>query len=322
MLYQIWKNEIIKNYQSLYASKMEQFGIKKIVSDQGIIQKLIDNNIYASNNINKILSCYYKNEELAVIIGFGNNSNLHLGHLTLINEILFYLENFDDVVLYFVNLDICFNDKFVKEILSVLKNNYSGNIKYEILDREQNDVKSLEERISKNINISSIDRVMGWKNNTLDKYNKVLNMLTTFSINSVLREQNIIVITDINQATYYGLYYEIHKKLKLPMPSFMYHLLLPSLKSPLNRMSIKDTNSIIYLSDSYDDMKIKLQKSFTGLENKELTCSFLRIMDTVYNNQECKEKILAECCNGTCCSECKKNNMDNVITLIKTRKLR
>jgi tryptophanyl-tRNA synthetase len=107
-------------------------------------------------------------------------------------------------------------------------------------------------------------------------------------------------------------------------------MLLPSLKKMQERMSIKDKESAIYISDDVISMERKLSKSITGGKNTKLEqyenganptiCSFFWVAQTILDNNRL-EKILNKCISGEIlCSECKKQNIDLIVNKINSLK--
>lgn len=319
MTYYEWKKNIISNYQELKANDMKQFGIEATDDNNDFGKKLICANIFGTNNNSLFQSISNSQESTAVIIGFGGNSNLHLGHLLLINELVFYLKNLKQVKLYFVNLESDNDKSFVHKIRQII-DFYDVNVNYEIIDYKNLDALKLKKKIAQSLNINTVNRVMGWSNENLQSYEKMLDMVTTFSLGSILAEKNSIVITDINQKTYYALYKQIENKLKNTSTCFVYHLLMPSLKSPLERMSIKKEKSLIYLDEEQEKIESKLSKSYSGIEHKEMTCSVLRVADLVLSNDQTIDLVNKCIANNEGCKVCKSNNIDKITKEIVLRR--
>lgn len=319
MRYYKWKEEIINNYQKDNKSKLDQFSINTIDENDLLYNNFLENNIFAINR-NSYFNNFYKLENKnAIVVGYGNSGDLHMGHLLLAKELLFYINNNSKI--YFVNLDPDNNNYFVYQILDILRNNYIGEIDYEIFNCNNIDIMMLKKNIACSLNINMINRIMGWKNQNLQSYEKVLDMITTFCISDLIPEKNIIIITDVNQVTFYGLAKNIKNKLQIELPNYAYHLLLPSLKSPYERMSVKKSKSLIFIDEDENLIEKKLRCSYTGTANKQFTCSFLRIFDLV-NFIDDTEKIIVDCedCKYSCL-ECKNNNIDKLVKKIKERRI-
>lgn len=319
MLYYAWKEKIIEKCQDDNISKLKQFNIDVVDKNDFLYTKFLENNIYAINK-NSYFDDFSKyDKKNAIIVGFGNNGALHIGHFLLAKELLFYINNNSKI--YFVNLDPDNNNKFVYQMIDILKNNCVNGIDYEILTCDNSDIMKLKKKVATNLNINTVNRIMGWKNENLQSYEKVLDMVTTFSLSNLILENNKIVVTDINQATFYGIVKNIGNKLHLELPNYVYHLLMPSLKSPVERMSVNKPKSLIFIDDEENIIERKLNSSFTGTTDRQLTCSFLRVIDLI-NPIEDTETAIEHCinCNFTC-SECKKNNLDILVKKIKSKRV-
>lgn len=320
MEYYNWKNKIVNTYQNNNESKLKQFNIEKLNESDLLYKTFLENNIFGFNRNDAFYNLKDNNKSQAIIVGFGNNGILHAGHYIIVKELLYYLKNYNSKI-YFVNLDPNNDNSFIYKLLEMLKINYSMHINYEIITCETIEVMKLRKLISNNISINMINRVMGWKNESLNSYEKALDMITTFSLSNLIPEENKIVISDINQATFYALLKNINNKMKLEMPNFTYHLLLPSLKSPIERMSIKKSKSIIYLDADEEVIRKKLMSSYTGINDRQYTCSFLRIFDLANKIESTNEAIInCENCDFSC-SECKKNNIDKLVKQLHHRKV-
>ena len=306
MNYFEWKKSIIEDYQKLNFDKMSRSGIQPIIAHDKISNLLISNNVFGTNDNQKFFNTFYNNDETAIVVGYGGNSNLHIGHLQLVKEIILYLKLLDNPKLYFVNLEFNQDNLFVNKIMKLI-NNLFGNVNYDIIGFQNYNANILKQEISNYIKVGSINRVMGWKNENLISYDKVLNMLATFLIGNILTEKSAIIITDINQRTYYSLLSIIKQRFNFKSSIFCYHTLMQSLISPDERMSIKNPKSLIFLDDDYNDICKKLNKSYTGIDEKQRTCSLLKIADIALTNDEL-EPIISNCisrCNN--CKECKQN---------------
>lgn len=321
MTYYEWKKAIIVNYQSEKEHDMRQFGIQVIsdIDDSG--KELICSSIYGTNNNAILKNALGSAENVAIIVGFGGNTNLHLGHLLLSNELRFYLNKINNPKFYFVNFDADEDKSFVNKI-KLLSEDSGKSMDYEIIDYKNLAALKLRRKIAQSLNINTVNRVMGWQNENMQSYEKTLDMLTTFSLGSILQEHQSIILTDINQKTYYALYKQIENRISNQDTCFVYHLLIPSLKSPTERMSIKNPKSLIYLDDSNDEIENKLKKSYSGVENKETTCSILRVADLLLSDDKTM-RLVNNCINtANGCKNCKANNITMLSNEIIKRRTR
>lgn len=321
MTYLEWKKIIISNYQKEKEKDMHQFGIQIIDDTTDIGKKLICSNIFGTNS-NKMLNyAINSNEDVAIIVGFGGNSNLHLGHLLLSNELNFYMNSIKNPKFYFVNFEADNNRSFVDQIIG-LSEDYNGMMNYEIIDYKNLESLKLKRKIAQSLNINTVNRVMGWENEDIQSYEKMLDMLTTFSLGAILKEKQSIILTDINQKTYYALYKQIENKINTKDTCFVYHLLMPSLKSPNERMSIKNPKSLIYLTDKNEEIENKLRKSYSGIDHKENTCSILRVADLVLSSDDTIQLINNCINNSNGCKDCKMDNIPTISEEIVRRRIR
>ena len=321
MTYYEWKKTIVGNYQKEKEHDMHQFGIYPIDVTTDIGHKLICSNIFGTNDNNSLCQALNSNEDVAIIVGFGGNTNLHLGHLLLSNELNFYLNNIQCPKFYFVNFDADNNKEFVNQIKR-LSENSEHSMKYEIIDYKNINALKLKRKIAQCLNINTVNRVMGWKNEDIQSYEKMLDMLATFSLGSIIPEKYSIILTDINQKTYYALYKQIESKINNNITCFVYHLLMPSLKSPTERMSIKKPKSLIYLNETNAEIEDKLKKSYSGIYNKENTCSILRIADLVLSSDEMMRLVNNCINNNNSCNACKISNIGTISNEIVNRNTR
>lgn len=321
MNYFEWKSKMVNNYQITYHNKLKQFGITSLVGTNDFVKDLILNNIIGATKLELLESSYETDETLNIIVGFGGNGKIHLGHLSIINEILFYLRKNIKIKIFFVNFDIGYKNIFINNMIYFLKNNYSRLIDYEIIDNNSIDILKLKKVIAQNISINEINRIMGWTNRNYYDYEKVLNMLTTYFINNLWKE-NTIVLSDINQLTFYGLAKNLEKKLKMVLPIFTYHTLMTSLKSPSERMSIKKEKSTIFFDEDKNIISKKLYSAYTGNNNKIETCSYLKILDLFYQREYIEDKINNYCLCNKKCDNCKKCSNEDLTNKIIKKKLR
>lgn len=319
MTYYDWKKNIINNYQIQNQFEMKQFGIVPIDENAEYGKKLVCTNIFGTNDNALVNEIFTSDDEVSIIIGYGGNGNLHLGHLLLSNELLFYLKNLKKSKIYFVNFEVDDDKSFVEKINKLIDSNINSH-DFTIIDYRNVEALKLKKMISKLLNIRTVNRIMGWKNADMYSYNKMLDMITTFAVGSILKEKNSIIITDINQKTYYALYKQIENKLHTQSSCFLYHMLMPSLKSPNERMSIKNIKSLVYLDDCPKEIYNKLLKSYSGMTHKESTCSILRVADLLASETD-TAKLINDCISiNNNCKQCKEKNIEKIIQKIIDRR--
>ncbi len=184
-------------------------------------------------------------------------------------------------------------------------------------DKECLDLRLLEDRVEEVVPIQKILQLYGWETNISIAALRVATMNTAAFLfpHSLLRGAPTIVLSDIKQVTHAEVAKIAARKLGIPIPSFSYRMLLPSLLGPQRRMSVKDERSAIFLDEDVSTISKKLRKCFSGgcrtvEEQREkggnpFTCSFFKVCNLLLSCED-TTKMLSKCVSGQIlCGHCK-----------------
>ena len=201
-------------------------------------------------------------------------------------------------------------------------------------DQDCRELQVLENRAAEHLSARKVLQLYGWDESVSIATLRVPAItVAAFLLPAMLfPKRPTLVLSDIHQITHAEAAKMVARQLKLPLPSYSYRLLLPSLEGPGQRMSVKDQKSLILLHETREQIERKLQRSFSGgrLTPEEQRreggnphrCSFFKIAE-VLQPHETTTRMYQECVSGTSlCGECKKKHMPTLVERIhETSKL-
>lgn len=307
---------------------IEKFGGEKIQNFKEII-----NNLYFKRGIipfHKKLDIFLKacsdKKETVIVLGFNPISDIHFGHLLVFNLAKFFQKEYNSKVLIIIpNEEAYLIDKnnsfeyFLKKSRDLAKQiiscGFNKKRTYFIIDSICPSLYNLAFKFSKNINLTTINAIYGFKNE---------NSIGTFFLPIVQSAQilspqvifkNIsatLIPIGINEDAHLRLCRDIALKNNLTKPSIVYIDYLPGLDG--SRMTRKKPESAIFILESKESITRKISKTLTGgmitkeeqikmggNVNKCIVYRYLSLYPSID-----AEKLKAECLAGNVmCYECK-----------------
>ncbi len=242
---------------------------------------LLRRGIYFSHrDFDKWLAAYDKKQRVSVITGRGPSEKMHLGHLVpfLVAKSLqdeFNCEVFipiSDDEKFFVKENLSYEDslKYARDnIIDIIALGFKQGKTFIFEDFVYTDVYKYAARVAKRINYSTAKSAFGLKpeNNIGWSFYPAMQAAHILFPQFYRGKHNVVVPVGIDQDPFIRLTRDIseHKDFNFIKPAALHAKFIPSLHGG-GKMSASDTgNSVIYLSDSAEDVKKKINKyAFSG----------------------------------------------------------
>lgn len=293
--------------------------------------------VWALQNPLPIFEAMRNGKSFTVLIGMRPAPMFHVGHLTLMRELRWLVERGGQPVFLFASYEagkfITANDakiemaRFEKTYLK-----FTGVLLPETAvsfsDRECREFQVLEDRVAERLSVRKMLQLYGWDERVSIAILRIPAITAASFLFPVVRFPNrpTLVLSDIHQITHAEATKIVARQLNLPVPSYSYRMLLPSLEGPAQRMSVKNLKSVILLNEICETVSNKLQRSFSGgrLTSEEQRrdggdphrCSFFKIAE-VLQPRDTTTRMYQECVSGTSlCGECKRKHMPALVEKI------
>ncbi len=265
-----------------------------------------------------------------ILVGMRPTSTFHLGHLTLMRELHWLVEHGGQPIFLFASYEA---GKFISTDDTKLEMIRFGKTYLQFTgaplpetavsfsDRECQEFQILEDRVAENLTARKVLQLYGWDEGVSVATLRIPVITVAAFLFPVVRFPKCptLVLSDIHQITHAEATKIVARQLKLPLPSYSYRMLLPSLEGPAQRMSVKNQKSVIFLNETREQITNKLQRSFSGgrLTPEEQRrhggdphrCSFFKIVEVLQPRDETTQ-IYQECVSGaSLCGECKQKHI-------------
>jgi tryptophanyl-tRNA synthetase len=278
-------------------------------------------------------------KQFSVLVGMRPGSKLHIGHLTLIRELHWLIQQGGQPIFIFAGYEanrflsvhdaktqmIWFGEKYLKFTGDSLPDTSLS-----FSDQDCRDLQALEYRAGECLSVKKVMQLYGW-NTEVTVANLRVPAITAAAFllpSKLFPERPTLVLSDIHQITHAEAAKIVARQLELSSPSYSYRLLLPSLEGPKKRMSMKNSKSLILLDESREQIGLKLQRSFSGgcstQEEQRLKggnphlCSFFRIAE-VLQSCDSTAQMYEKCISGiTLCGECKKQHQIELLNRLES----
>ena len=312
--------------------KVRQFSLtpvlreaEQLTSFTDIIESMQQLGVWALQHSTPILQAIHDDREFCVLVGF-RPSRFHLGHITLIQELLWYMDHGAKPIFivsgHEANTSLSADQarKKVLEFWQILLAESGQKIPepdHIYSDKECLDLRLLEDRVEECVPAQKIFQLYGWKSEISVAVLRVATKTAAaFLFPRVLFPKlPVVVLSDINQVTHSEVAKIVSRKMGITVPAFSYRVLLPSLLGPQKRMSIRNERSAIFLNEDVGQASKKLRRCFSGgrrtvSEQREqggnpFVCSFFSVCRLLLSGGEVEE-LLGKCVSGQAsCGDCK-----------------
>ncbi|OGM55601.1 hypothetical protein A3F62_02210 [Candidatus Woesebacteria bacterium RIFCSPHIGHO2_12_FULL_44_11] len=335
-----WSIQVARQTSELEKVKTSQFGLVPLCDELDrqdefgeLREDFLKLGVWTLQNPGPIFRAIMGEKKFSILVGMRPTQRHHLGHLTTMKELSWLQSKGGTPIFVFASHESgkAINREELKENMSVFSRFYAHFTQSTLpakstflSDKADDGLRLLEDRVSEQIKLNKLLQLYGWNNEiSVSQIRIVSMMVATFLYPSILHpEQPTIVLSDINQITHAEMTKIIARKLELQMPTFSYRMLLPSLEGPEKRMSIKDPNSTVFLSDDSDQVSRKMSRAFSGgrktieeqrvLGGEPLRCSFFKIANTLIDYNEATD-MYTNCVSGSAtCRECKLKHLPEI----------
>ena len=336
-----WSIQVSKQVSENEKDKISQFGLVplygELSKDDGfddLRENFLRLGIWSLYNPGPIFKAIKDKQPFSVLIGMRPAQNLHLGHLTLMNEVSWLQSKGGQPIFVFASYEAgkVVDQKELQRNAELFSESYTRFTESTLpkktvflSDKEDRDIRLLEDRVSEHLRLNKILQLYGWNDQISLADIRVVSMtVAAFLYPSILySERPAIILSDINQVTHAEMTKIVSRKLNLPSSTYSYRMLLPSLEGTGRRMSIKDPKSIVFLTENQDQVSQKMMKSLSGgrktieeqrlLGGDPLRCSFFKIANTLIAHQE-STNAYNECVSGSVsCRECKLKHLPEIV---------
>ena len=281
------KKNLVKKELEYYVEKMQEFGLKsmnrflKYCPDPSKYMQL--GITFAHKDLELVAEAIADNKPWAVISGLNPSGPLHLGHKAIFDELLWMQQHGADVYIPITNDESYTVGKtkslaearkiaYEQVIPSIIAMGFDSKKTHIFVDSDYPDIYNVAMDLSNKITLNKAFGVFGF-----DKKEEGENPGTMFYRAAVQVAQILlpqyeefggpkptIIPVGIDQHPYILLARDIAEKKGFIPPAEMVTKFLQSLKEPGEKMSASNPDSCIFLTDSPETVKNKIQKAFTG----------------------------------------------------------
>lgn len=299
--------------------------------------------VWAFQNPTPVFKAMESERQFSVLVGMRPGATFHLGHLTLMRELHWLVQKGGQPIFVFAGyeadrflsadnarVDMArFGEKYLKFTGDSLPDTSVS-----FSDQDCRELQVLENRSGECLSVRKVLQLYGW-DESLSVARLRIPVVTAAAFllpTTLFPKRPTLVLSDIHQITHAEATKIVARQIKHPLPSYSYRLLLPSLEGPEQRMSVKNTRSLILLDEAQEQIERKLQRSFSGgrLTPEEQRreggspqrCSFFKIAE-VLQPRDTTTWMYQECVSGTSlCGECKRKHIPTLVEKIhETSKL-
>lgn len=324
--------------ERIHKSKVEQFTLEAETTMSeteftDIWDSLLGVGVWALQNHAQLCAAIKNRKPFAVLVGMRPGATFHLGHLTMMNELQWYVQKDGVPLIVYAGFeaskkqeDLDHSHEF-ERFKSLYRHFTGGDLTSDtsaISDQEDTFLLRLERQIEEVITARKILQLYGWDESTsVAKLRIPCKMAAAFLLPSVLMpEMPSVILSDINQVTHFEVAKIASRSLGLRLPTVSYHHLLQSLEGPEGRMSVKNPKSLLLLDDKPEIVGNKLKRCFSGgkLTAEEQrksggnpdVCSFFKVANATLPREE-SFAIYESCRDGSVlCGQCKKLHIPEI----------
>jgi len=230
--------------------------------------------VYSHRDFDQFFSALKKGEKCAIVSGFNASGTIHLGHKPVFDTNLFFQKKYGIPVFIPISDDESYVTGKVKTQEEALKNSmelarellaygFDPRKTYFIIDQIYTNIYNLAIKLSKKINLSEIKATYGYKN----EENIGVHFYPAVQAAHILFPQekfgikNVLVPIGPDEDAHIRISRDIARRAGYELPSILHLFFLPGTDG--EKMS-KSKNNAIFLKDSPDEIRKKVNKAFSG----------------------------------------------------------
>jgi len=235
--------------------------------------------IYSHRDFDKFFAALKRGEKCAILSGFNASGTIHLGHKPVFDTNLFFQKKYGIPVFIPISDDESYVTGKVKSQKEALANSlelakeliaygFDPKKTYFIIDQIYTNIYNLAIKLSKKINISEIKATYGYKN----EENVGLHFYPAVQAAHILFPQekhgikNVLVPIGPDEDAHIRISRDVARKEGYNLPSILHIFFLPGTDG--EKMS-KSRNNAIFLRDSTEEIRKKVNKAFSGGRDTE-----------------------------------------------------
>ena len=333
-----WSNELLEDYEFLF----KDFGLQRL--EGGLKERFASSRlfrrgiVFAHRGFDEFVKDADSKKKVAAITGIKPSSEFHLGSKLTAEELVFMQKEFGAKVYYAIvdNEALADNGMSYEESAPIAINNVADLLALGLdpdnaIVYKQSEclpVLNFAQLAARRTTVATLDALYGHQDFAL--YLAALTQVGDI-LHPLFKENNfdrVVVPVGLDQDPHIRFSRDLASKLGYPSPSATYHRLFRALNGE-SKMSKRDADFMISLSDSEDDAKRKISKAFTGgratvEEQKEKgadwgKCVVYELLFVHFEEDDSElEKLRAKCEGGKImCGECKLNCIKKATAWLK-----
>lgn len=338
-----WLLERVRLASLAASDAVKQFAIEAFANSSDdefseILEEFTRVGVWGLQHPLPIFKTMREGKPFSALVGMRPYQTLHLGHLTLMRELSWLIQQGGQPVFIFAGYEA---GKFLSSVDAAKEMARFGKTYLKFIgtelpktavgfsDRACDALQVLESRVAEHLSIRKILQLYGWDEGVSIAVVRMSTMMAASFLFPAIEFPNrpTLVLSDIHQLTHAEATKIAARQLKIPIPSYSYRMLLPSLEGPAQRMTVKNQKSAIFLNESKEQVKSKLQRSFSGgrltpEEQRRIggdphRCSFFAVAE-VLQPCETTKQMYQDCVSGSSlCGECKKKHILELMEKIR-----
>ena len=281
------KKELLEKEKEYYKEKMQEFGLKPL---DRFLQYCPNPSKYmqlgitfAHKDLEMVAEAIAENKPWAVVSGLNPSGPLHLGHKAIFDELLWMQRNGAEVFIPITNDESYTVGKtkslaearkiaYEQVIPSIIAMGFDSKKTHIFVDSDYPDIYNVAMDISTKLTLNKAFGVFGFDKKTEGENPGTMFYRSAVQVAQILLPQYeefggpkpTIIPVGIDQHPYILLARDVAEKKGFIPPAEIVTKFLQSLKEPRKKMSASNPESCIFLTDSPEVAKEKIQKAFTG----------------------------------------------------------
>src|SRR3990167_4708476 len=270
-----------------YPEKLDELGLKpmdRFVQYHPNPSRLMKMGItFGHRDLESVAEAMASNKPWAVVSGLNPSGPLHFGHKQVFDELLWMQQQGADVYIPITNDESYVVDKakslaktrrieYEQFIPSIIAMGFNPKKTHIFVDSDYLDIYNVAMDVSKLLSLNRVFGVFGFGKNEEGENPGTMFYRSAVQIAQILLPQYpefggpkpVVVPVGIDQHPYIVLSRDVALKKSFIPPAELVMRFLPGLKGPGTKMSASVVGSSIYLTDSIEVAKQKIEKAYTG----------------------------------------------------------
>lgn len=272
-----WEVKEIKDYPRL----MKEFGIENFSQFSNRLKnaplEIKRNLVMGHKDFNKVFECISKKKEFAILTGLMPSGTFHFGHMSVINQVIYYQNLGAKIYLLAADLEaqltrnitqkeakkISVEEYLLNYIALGLKKKHLEFYFQTIGPKKSQEYNNLSKLASAKTTFNEIKTIYG--NITPQKLISALTQAADILYPQLEGIRSTLTPVGFDQHNHCSFTRDIASRMKFSLPAFTFHKLIPGLQGPNTKMSSSKPESYIDFSDNEKTVEHKIKKyAFSG----------------------------------------------------------